>query len=248
MSHSESSFSQFAVEATTAAKRAKKVDELKQRKSLSAEASGKTTKAQVISPQDLPKSAVADEVPFHKRPVSAEQVERVLGKRKPAATNVDDDEESKRKLAIQKYRGYFNSPHTRQFCGDAPNDSWPLSVALAHLQRARDNADARSQLDLTAVAVEGAIKGAEFMVHSMGVNPFEWQLVNSDGVRASQVFRAHKDSPEFQPALDEVGAEIGLTFKANCYMRLGAALFGFLQGFSNEAKSKKARTSVAETP
>lgn len=254
MSSDASGFDQFGVKNWDSKKTELKVEQVKARRKISAAASGKSEKGSSAPavPTDVPSAAVVAtnkdaEVPFRKRPVSRDTAARLLGDK--TASTADDGDENDRRTAIRKYRAYYCSKHTNRFCsGVPPNDNWSLPVALANLERVRETSNAQAQLDLTPLAIEKCIVGAEYAVHTMGINPLDWQLIDKDGVRASQVFRANKDSEEFQPALDEVGAELGLALKSNCYMRLGHALYGFLQGFSDAAKNKRARVEVVEQP
>lgn len=254
-----SGFAQFGVGATEQIKKQQQIDKIRERRDIAAEATGKRKMSAVDKAiADAPKPP---EVPLAERPVTPAQIQQFLGddasttstkrarpttKTKAKPANVDaptDQDETDRRTAIQKYRGYYNGPHTQRFCDKiAPNDSWSLEQALSHLERVRGNCRASATLDLTATAVEHGLKGVEYVVHGLGLNPFKWQLVDRNGVRASQVFAANKDAPEFQPAMSEIGAECGLMLDANCYMRFGHAMFNFLNQFSDNAK----RVSTSE--
>lgn len=226
-------FSQFSVDNAAALKNNMAVDKVKARRAVNAEASGKrkpAAPAVAIAPAPQPTGPE----PIAKRPVSKETAKRLLSDTdKEAAAD-----ESDRKHAIKIYRGYWQSPHTRPFCGGKePNENWSLPQAAAALSGARSTCEAQNALDLTGHAVEWGLRGLTYVTQDMGINPRGWQLRDRNGVSVADVFKAQKDSPAFQPALSEVGAEAGLVATQSCYTRLGFALWDLCEGFSRAQQS-----------
>lgn len=233
---SDDGFGKFSVDNAASLKQDAGVAKVKARKAITAAASGKTKEV-----AGVPLENPVPPTPFHKEPVTKEQASRhglVLGKRGRVGAHDNESaaaEESTRQLAIKKYRGYFNGRHTRDFCaGVAPNDAWTTAQAQANLDRVRDTASSQYQLDMTAKAVETGLRGLAYVTHDMGINPRGWILKTKQHSVADE-FAAHKDSQMFQPALTEVGAELGLMFNANCFARLGWSLFELCEGYSAAA-------------
>jgi hypothetical protein len=248
MSGADDGFAQFTVDNAAAMKKDIAVEKVKSRRAITAEASGKG-KAKSVLPADLPQQATQlapppSEAITGKKPVSREQAKRVLS----LADNEAIADESQRQLAIKKYRGYWQSPHTRAFCDNTPpNPNWNLPQAKANYERVRDTANAQQSLDLTAHLVEYGLRGLTYVTQDMGVNPRGWILRDRNGVGVADVFKAQKDSPAFQPALSEVGAEAGMAVTANCYSRLGMALFDLCEGFSAAQSQAQAAAAAGQS-
>jgi hypothetical protein len=237
-------FEQFSVDRTEEQRKQSLVDKKRAAAEINAEAKGS-----VLKHSKLPAS-----VPLADRPVTPEQTKLFLGdddsvastagkRAKKHTVSADREQLERDRLnAIKKYRAYYSGEYLQRYCeGIAPSDSWSLAVAQNHLDRARANANAHGTLDLSATAVAGALKGAEYVVHTMGINPLDLVLVAPNGMRISDAFMQAKDSPELQPELQQVGAELGLAMEANCYARFGYKMYQFMIGFSEHAKGQRVK-------
>jgi len=258
-----SGLSQFTVSNSAKTARDSKITKLKDNKDLRAEASGK--KNEII---ENVKDAAAS-VPLPNRPVTPDQVDRVMaladegstgsnsGKKRGRPPGKSGSEASsssgstkKRSEAIKKYAAFYRNQHLNKYCDKiAPSDHWDEATAIGALARVRSNINRNSAQDWTVYILRFGFMGLERGInHGYIPNVFQWDLQPNPvtGETLAQSFmRQYREDPELQELAAELGAEFGLIAEAGLAQRAFTKLFGVAATHSEDNHTKRVRIDDA---